>query len=92
MSATRDRRQCVPLPAGVDCYAIAGVAGKSATGVGARVVGDGLVPLASALGRHDDPQRTLAFADDHRWIGRRIGHLELLSRRRVYTQLRRWLD
>jgi pimeloyl-ACP methyl ester carboxylesterase len=87
-----DRRRSVPLPAGVDCYAIAGVAGASATGVGARLLGDGLVPLPSALGKHDDARRSLAIADEHQWVGQKIGHLELLSSRRVYLHLRGWLD
>ncbi len=86
-----DRRQIVPLPAGVNCYAIAGVAANSTTGAGARLIGDRLVPLASALGRHADAERTLAFPESHQWVGQRLGHLELLSSRRVYEQIRRWL-
>jgi len=86
-----DRRQVVPLPAGVNCYAIAGVAANSTTGAGARLIGDRLVPLASALGRHADVERTLAFPESHQWVGQRLGHLELLSSRRVYEQIRRWL-
>ncbi len=86
-----DRRQAVPLPAGVNCYAIAGVATESTTGAGARLIGDGLVPLASALGRHVDDERTLAFPEGHQWVGQRLGHLELLGSRRVYEQIRRWL-
>lgn len=87
-----DRRNVVPLPAGVDCYAIAGLKGNSTTGAGARLIGDGLVPLASALGRHRDAERTLAFPDDHQWVGEKIGHLELLSSRRVYAQIQGWLE
>jgi pimeloyl-ACP methyl ester carboxylesterase len=87
-----DRRQVVPLPAGVECYAIAGLKGNSTTGVGAHLLGDGLVPLASALGRHHDAQRTLAIAEDRQWIGQKIGHLELLSSNRVYQQIHRWLE
>lgn len=87
-----DRRRAVPLPQGVQCCAIAGVTGRSADGVRARLIGDGLVPLASALGRHHDAKRRLAIADENQWIGRRIGHLQLLSSRRVYRQLRRWLE
>jgi pimeloyl-ACP methyl ester carboxylesterase len=87
-----DRRQAVPLPDGVACYAIAGLKGSSTTGAGASVIGDGLVPLASALGRHGDANRSLAIAEDHQWIGEKIGHLELLSSHRVYTRIRGWLE
>jgi pimeloyl-ACP methyl ester carboxylesterase len=87
-----DGRKVVPLPDGVQCHAIAGLTGNSTAGAGARLVGDGLVPLDSALGRHRDPARALAIAEDHQWIGRKIGHLELLSSRRVYAQIRQWLE
>ncbi len=86
-----DGRRPVPLPAAVACHAIGGVVGSSTTGPSARLLGDGLVPLASALGRHRDPKRSLAFPDDHRWVGEQIGHLELLSSRRVYAQILKWL-
>ncbi len=91
-AAITDRRRSVGLPAGVDCFAIAGLAAKSPVGISAKVIGDGLVPLASALGQHDDEQRALAFAQDRQWIARRVGHLELLSSRRVYARIRRWLE
>jgi hypothetical protein len=87
-----DPRQVVPLPAGVACFAVAGLKGESSGGVGAHLVGDGLVPLASALGRHRNARRALAFAQDRQWIGKQIGHLELLSSHRVYAQIRRWLQ
>ena len=54
-------------------------------------LGDGLVPLASALGKHKDASRQLAFAKDRQWIGYGMNHLDLLSRRSVYTRIRRWL-
>lgn len=87
-----DPRQVVSLPAGVACFAIAGLKGESTGGAGASLVGDGLVPLASALGRHRDARRTLAFAEERQWIGKKIGHLELLSSHRVYAQIRHWLE
>ena len=56
-----------------------------------RLLGDGLVPLDSALGRHDDPLRTLAFGKDRQWVGYRMGHLDLLHRPEVFVQLQQWL-
>ena len=56
-----------------------------------RVLGDGLVPLNSALGRHKSAARTLAFAPDRLWIGEGINHLALLSSAAVYAPLKRWL-
>jgi hypothetical protein len=86
-----DRRQPVPLPDGVRCFAAAASLVPAGGKLPDRVLGDGLVPVDSALGRHPDPARTLAFAEDRQWVGAGLGHLDLLSRPEVYAQLRRWL-
>lgn len=84
-----DPRTPVPLPEGVDCYAIAGVrAGRIAK----RLIGDGLVPVESALGRHEDPARTLAFPESHVWIAHDTHHVGLLRSRDVCRQMARWLS
>ena len=56
-----------------------------------RLVGDGLVPVDSALGRHRDAQRCLAFQPDRQWVGQDINHMQLLSHPDVAAQLLRWL-
>jgi pimeloyl-ACP methyl ester carboxylesterase len=81
----------VPLPPGVRCWAIAGSLGDKPGALRQRVVGDGLVPLASALGQHADPARTLGFEPGHTWVGEGIGHLALLSHPAVHQQLLAWL-
>ena len=86
-----DRRRHLLLPESVRCYAAAASLSKAAAGAPGRRLGDGLVPLDSALGRHADPARALAFAEDRQWIGYGMGHLDLLARPEVYAQLRRWL-
>jgi len=80
----------VPLPNGVDCYAIAATMGARRSLLVDRLVGDGLVPLDSALGRHADRGRSLEFPKTHQWVGQQMGHLELLQRPEVYAQLRAW--
>jgi hypothetical protein len=85
----RDARTPLPLPAGVECYAIA--AATDPPGRAGRRSTDGLVPVDSALGRHPRAALTLAFPEDHRWIVHGTTHLQLLSRPEVYAQLRRWL-
>ena len=87
-----DRRQPVPLPAGVRCCAVAGTAGEDADSWQGRLWGDGLVSVDSALGRHPDPQHDLAFPENQTWIGQGLGHLDLLTRPEVYEQVRRWLE
>ena len=56
------------------------------------LLGDGLVPVESALGRHADPGRALTFPEDHQWVGDNVGHLDLLSRPKVYEVVRSWLS
>jgi hypothetical protein len=85
-----DLRRPVPLPEGVACFAIAGTRAP-AEDHHARVPGDGLVPVASALGRHDDPRRELGFAAAHQWIAGRTDHFGLLGRPAVYERIRDWL-
>ena len=54
-------------------------------------MGDGLVPVDSALGRHKDPRRTLAFAKSHQWVGYGMSHFDLLDAPAVYQQIEQWL-
>ncbi len=86
-----DRRRPLPLPEGVRCHAVAATTGTRPGDVKDRLLGDGLVPLASALGRHAQPAHTLAFAPDRQWTGHGMNHLDLLSHPEVYAQLHRWL-
>ena len=58
---------------------------------GGKLASDGLVPVASALGRHKKPELTLRFPADHQWIGFGMDHLDLLSHPDVYATLRRVL-
>ena len=86
-----DRRHHLPLPDGVRCYAAAATLGAQGGDLKDRLLGDGLVPLDSALGHHRDPARTLAFAEDRQWVGYGMSHLDLLNRPEVCAQLSRWL-
>ncbi len=86
-----ESREAVPLPEGVACYTVAATtAGKRGT-LADHLAGDGLVPLNSALGQHDDPRRSLAFAKTSQWIAYRTKHMALLGSPAVTRQLLRWL-
>jgi hypothetical protein len=92
-----DQRVPVPLPQGVDCGAIAGTLakGERAPTSDARrdkLPGDGIVPVASALGHHANPLLTLDFPESSEWIAYSTGHLELLEDRAVYRRIRKWLE
>ncbi|WP_051391612.1 esterase/lipase family protein, partial [Rhodoferax saidenbachensis] len=73
-----DRRTPLPLPAGVTCYTVAATVAGSRSPLAERLVGDGLVPLQSALGQHDVAGYRLAFAKARRHILYRTNHMELL--------------
>ena len=85
----RDLRTPVPLPAGVDCYAIASTAGEAGS-VGS-MAGDGLVMVESALGKHKRSALNLGLDKAHTWVGHGIHHLDLLSDPAVYRRLLGWL-
>jgi hypothetical protein len=86
-----DQRRPVPLPPGIDCYTIAATIAAQRGTLADRLTGDGLVPLNSALGEHDDPQHRLAFAAERRWISYRTGHIALLQRPEIGRKLVQWL-
>lgn len=81
----------VPLPRGVQCYAMAASLAAPDSDARRHLLGDGLVPLRSALGQHPDPAHDLALPAAHTWTGHRMNHLALLGRRGAYPRLRRWL-
>jgi hypothetical protein len=90
-ATAHDQRQPLPLPAGVDCYAIAASTAAQRGRMAERLLGDGLVPLRSALGQHDQPAFDLQFPAARQAVFYRTGHLALLSSAAVQAQLLEWL-
>lgn len=86
-----DHRQPLPLPGGVRCFAVAATLAGQRSRVAERLTGDGLVPLDSALGRHDNLALRLEVPREHQLIVYRTGHLDLLSSSVVAEQLKTWL-
>lgn len=86
-----DLRKPVPLPKGVKCYALAGSVGRRAGDIRERVLGDGLVPLDTATGRHKHRSRNLSFPKSRQWVTYGIHHLDLLGRLEVYEKIKEWL-
>lgn len=87
-----DPRRIVPLPEGVTCHALAATLGREAGSLKGHLMGDGLVPVDSALGRHRDPARTLPIPESRQWVGMGMGHMDLLSRPEVYARIRESLS
>jgi pimeloyl-ACP methyl ester carboxylesterase len=82
----------VPLPGSVRGFALAATLSASGnSSATAALLGDGLVPLASALGQHRSPAKRVAFAERHQAVVYRTGHLDLLSSTNVADVLTQWL-
>ena len=87
-----DSRHFVPLPEGVACYTVAATLAPKRGPVSDRLLGDGLVPLPSALGQHEDDSRALKFARGSQFVAYRTNHMQLLYHRDVTAQLLQWLQ
>jgi len=79
----------IPLPEKIACYSIAGTLANASEKTHNRILGDGLVPLNSALGLHPDRTRCLDFMATR--IIQDTSHLRLLESQKVYNQLEQWL-
>ena len=86
-----DDRVPTPLPKSVPAYLVAGTTAKHASSLRSATIGDGLVPLASALGKHRDPRLALRVPSSRRLVVTEANHWDLLSRADVYETLRGWL-
>jgi pimeloyl-ACP methyl ester carboxylesterase len=87
-----DHRSAVPLPEGLQCYTIAATTSKESSMLGDQLIGDGLVTLNSALGRHKNADLNLLFPETHQWIARDMNHMDLLNHSEVYETIKQWLD
>ncbi len=91
---TDDRRVPTPLPRGVACHLVAATQAAQADGPGRlrdRLLGDGLVPLASALGDHPDRRLALKVPARRRLVVPECNHWGLLNHPAVAEQLKAWL-
>ena len=86
-----DSREPLPLPAGVNCFAVAATTSSEARALKDALFGDGLVPLRSALGQHDEAPHCLNFLPDNQWTAYGTSHMALLSRPDVGDRLLKWL-
>lgn len=81
-----------PLPGGIPVFAVAGSLSATAPRRGTRPRGDGLVPVASALGLSADPSLSLGIDPARQAIVYGVGHLDLLCSDGVYEQMKGWLS
>ena len=86
-----DQRQHIPLPKQIEFYSIAAVIGKKTTTVSAKILGDTLVDVNSALGQHKNPDKSLLFKKENSWIVYENNHLDLLSNPKIIEKIKEWL-
>jgi pimeloyl-ACP methyl ester carboxylesterase len=93
-----DARTPVALPEGVHCYALAATTQRKPNATStttrslyARLRGDGLVAVNSALGIHEDPEFSLPIPHSRRAVAYGVDHFDLLASREVYARMHDWL-
>ncbi|MFO8232421.1 MAG: hypothetical protein R6U20_07125 [Longimonas sp.] len=84
----QDTRTPTPFPEHIWPYLMAASTGARQGDLKDRVLGDGLVPLDSALGRHPDPDLALNVPHEQQWVGYDMNHFDLLSDYATYRALR----
>jgi hypothetical protein len=87
------------LPEGLRCYAVAAATSRQARAADSRsragaayALGDGLVPVRSALGLHKDPGRCLQIPPGRQWVAYGLGHMDLLGDAGVCQQVLSWMQ
>ncbi len=92
---SEDKRTSIPVPEDVQCYAIAATksdeAGTIKNRVIDKIIGDGLVPVKSALGEHKKEEFNLAIPDAHKQVVKNMNHMDLLHQPEVYQMIHNWL-
>ncbi|MEQ8747073.1 hypothetical protein [Pyruvatibacter sp.] len=83
--------ETVPLPKSINCFAVAASLNERSRPWLDETIGDGLVPVASALGKSHHPNRDLGFSEENTWVGMGLNHLDLLNDAAVYRQIADWL-
>jgi len=86
-----DSRRHIPLPGGVECFAVAATRTTKPSSRADRLIGDGLVPVESALGQHREARRNLELPEASQLIAAGHNHLELLSSREVSRKIIEWI-
>jgi pimeloyl-ACP methyl ester carboxylesterase len=86
-----DERKILLLPGNVDCYTIAATIGKVGDNLKEKTIGDGLVQLKSALGKHENETKNLGFKPENSMVLYEANHMDLLSDKRVLEQVEKWI-
>lgn len=85
-----ENKSPIPLPENVQSYAIAATLGTEQSNVKNSVVGDGLVPVNSALGKHSLDKYCLSFPESSQFIAYGLNHWDLICSESVYNKIKQW--
>ena len=86
-----DTRSPARLPGHVECFTVAATLDDASNSARARRFGDGLVPVPSALGQHEDSALALPIDIHNRYVATETGHLDLLRCPDVARKVHAWL-
>lgn len=87
-----DDREIIALPNHVTPYCIAAAMGKSTSPRKSKIIGDRLVDVKSALGKHKNSAKDLGVKKKHTLIAYEHSHLDLLNSDLVYQKIKGWVD
>lgn len=87
----KDQRKNIKLPKNIDFYSIAAVTGKETNYIKNRILGDTLVDVKSALGKHKNSDKNLNFKKENTFIAYENNHSDLLSNPLILDKLKAWL-
>lgn len=76
---------------GTECFAIAATIRSEPDPAGGFTRGDGLVPVTSALGLHNDEHRTLPIPASDQSVFHGVNHFDLLDNPKDYERVQDWL-
>lgn len=86
-----DARQPILTADHVRHYAVAATLDSQADSLRSRTLGDGLVPVDSALGHHQRPELQLPVSSERQLVVCRSGHVDLMHHPDVQSRLYDWL-
>ena len=82
----------VPLLENCEHYAIATTTSETPNRLEKELIGDGLVPISSALGQHKKSELQLNIPAKNKWVGSNINHMELLYNLEVYQIVKKFMN
>jgi len=88
---SHDPRLPIPLSESIQWYAIAGTVSAESELLNSSFVGDGLVPINSALGISRFERHQLQFPKTNTLVLKGVAHLALLGNEKVYERVLSWM-